>query len=284
MQIPACCCGRRQRVSDRISPMCKHWLCACAPFLPSNVEVMVYQYDRFFGYGYWMTSIPTITHILIFCCILLGYCNIWIGRHANQLGNSKYPKNIEMWVMVRILVIHQPYPKSLSYWYTITSTLCSVLPIWPGQGTHGRRVHLGCSQGTWLTAEDSCGRGEWGTWQGYGVLMLSNLSVLLWLNRWFILLYVAWQNIWVWLGKWLHFDKYCTGHHLQNRYGLKNSVWWWKTRWLAGGCFKVSEEQNKEHSWLKAVMAVGILINENTWGNCSLGLEQMTKKASWLLE
>ena len=41
-----------------------------------NVEVMVYQYDRFFGYGYWMTSIPTITHILIFCCILLGYCDI----------------------------------------------------------------------------------------------------------------------------------------------------------------------------------------------------------------
>ena len=89
-----------------------------------NVEVMVYQYDRFFGYGYWMTSIPTITHILIFCCILLGYCNIWIGCHANQLGNSKYPKNIKMWVMVRILVIHQPYPKSLSYWYTITSMLC----------------------------------------------------------------------------------------------------------------------------------------------------------------
>ena len=36
-----------------------------------NVEVMVYQCDRFFGYGYWMTSIPTITHILIFCCILI---------------------------------------------------------------------------------------------------------------------------------------------------------------------------------------------------------------------
>ena len=84
---------------------------------------MVYQYDRFFGYGYWMTSIPTTTHILIFCCILLGYCNIWIGCHGNQLGNSEYPKNIKVWVMVRILVIHQPYPKSLSYWYTITSTL-----------------------------------------------------------------------------------------------------------------------------------------------------------------
>ena len=80
-----------------------------------NVEVMVYQYDRFFGYDYWMTSIPTITHIAIFCCILLGYCNIWIGCHGNQLGNSEYSKNIKMWVMVRILVIHQSYPKSLSY-------------------------------------------------------------------------------------------------------------------------------------------------------------------------
>ena len=28
-----------------------------------NMEVMVYQYDRSSGYGYWMTSIPTITHI-----------------------------------------------------------------------------------------------------------------------------------------------------------------------------------------------------------------------------
>ena len=88
---------------------------------------MVYQCDRFFGYGYWMTSIPTITHILIFCCILLGYCNIWIGCHANQLGNSVYPKNIKMWVMVRILVIHQPSPKSLSFWYTITSMLCRTI-------------------------------------------------------------------------------------------------------------------------------------------------------------
>ena len=34
-----------------------------------SVEVMVYQYDKLFGYGCWMTSIPTITHIFIF----LGY-------------------------------------------------------------------------------------------------------------------------------------------------------------------------------------------------------------------
>ena len=31
-----------------------------------SVEVMVYQYDKLFGYGWWMTSILTITHIFIF--------------------------------------------------------------------------------------------------------------------------------------------------------------------------------------------------------------------------
>ena len=31
-----------------------------------SVEVMVYQYDKLFGYGCWMTSIPTLTHIFIF--------------------------------------------------------------------------------------------------------------------------------------------------------------------------------------------------------------------------
>ena len=39
-----------------------------------SVEVMVYQYDKLFGYG--MTSIPTINYIFIFCCIFLEYCNI----------------------------------------------------------------------------------------------------------------------------------------------------------------------------------------------------------------
>ena len=34
-----------------------------------SVEVMVYQYDKLFGYGCWMTNIPTITHSFIF----LGY-------------------------------------------------------------------------------------------------------------------------------------------------------------------------------------------------------------------
>ena len=28
--------------------------------LEHSVEVMVYQYDKFFGYGCWMTSIPTM--------------------------------------------------------------------------------------------------------------------------------------------------------------------------------------------------------------------------------
>ena len=116
-------CHSEHETMDRDFVVCpKSW-----PPAPHNMEVMVCQYDRFFGYGYWMTSIPTITHILIFCHILLGYCNIWIGCHGNQLENSEYPKNIKMWVMVRILVIHQPYPKSLSYWYTITSTLCVAL-------------------------------------------------------------------------------------------------------------------------------------------------------------
>src|ERR1700733_6192086 len=58
-----------------------------------SVEVMVYQYDKLFGYGCWMTSVPTISHIFIFCCILLGYCNISIGCHGNHMGNSEYPKN-----------------------------------------------------------------------------------------------------------------------------------------------------------------------------------------------
>src|ERR1700733_13709525 len=41
-----------------------------------SVEVMVYQYDKLFGYGCWMTSIPTINYIFIFCCIFWGYCNV----------------------------------------------------------------------------------------------------------------------------------------------------------------------------------------------------------------
>ena len=31
-----------------------------------SVEVMVYQYVKLFGYGWWMTSILTKTHIFIF--------------------------------------------------------------------------------------------------------------------------------------------------------------------------------------------------------------------------
>ena len=33
---------------------------------PHSVEVMVYQYDKLFGYGCWMTSVLTLTHIFIF--------------------------------------------------------------------------------------------------------------------------------------------------------------------------------------------------------------------------
>ena len=91
-----------------------------------SMEVMVYQYDKLVGYGWWMTSILTITHILIF----LGYSEFpsWLPWQPIQI--LQYPKsiqqNITMWVMVGILVIQQPYPKNLSYWYTITSTLCLV--------------------------------------------------------------------------------------------------------------------------------------------------------------
>ena len=92
-----------------------------------NVEVMVYQYDKLFGYGYWMTSISTMSHIFIF----LGYSEFpsWLPWQPIQI--LQYPKsiqqNIKMWDMVQILVIQQPYPKNLSYWYTITSTLCDGL-------------------------------------------------------------------------------------------------------------------------------------------------------------
>src|ERR1700733_2006041 len=80
-----------------------------------SVEVMVYQYDKLLGYGCWMTSIPTMSHILIF----LGYSEfpIWLPWEPIQI--LQYPKsiqqNIKMWDMVGTLVIQQPYPKSLSY-------------------------------------------------------------------------------------------------------------------------------------------------------------------------
>ena len=91
--------------------------------LSHNVEVMVYQYDKLFGYGYWMTSISTMSHIFIF----LGYSEFpsWLPWQPIQI--LQYPKsiqqNIKMWDMVQILVIQQPYPNNLLYWYTITSTL-----------------------------------------------------------------------------------------------------------------------------------------------------------------
>src|ERR1700733_9394861 len=80
-----------------------------------SVEVMVYQYDKLLGYGCWMTSIPTISHIFIF----LGYSEFprWLPWQPIQI--LQYPKsiqqNIKMWDMVGTLVIQQPHPKSLSY-------------------------------------------------------------------------------------------------------------------------------------------------------------------------
>ena len=70
-----------------------------------SVEVMVYQYDKLFGYGWWMTSILTITHIFIF----LGYSEIpsWLPWQPIQILQypKSIPQNIKMWVMVGILVI-----------------------------------------------------------------------------------------------------------------------------------------------------------------------------------
>ena len=66
-----------------------------------SVEVMVYQYDKLFGYDWWMTNILTITHIFIF----LGYSEFpsWLPWQPIQI--LQYPQNIKMWVMVGILVI-----------------------------------------------------------------------------------------------------------------------------------------------------------------------------------
>ena len=66
---------------------------------------MVYQYDKLFGFGWWMTSILTIKYIFIF----LGYFEFpsWLAWQPIQI--LQYPKstqqNIKMWVMVGILVI-----------------------------------------------------------------------------------------------------------------------------------------------------------------------------------
>ena len=52
---------------------------------------MVYQYDKPFGYGWWMTSILTITHIFIF----LGYFVFpsWLAWQPIQI--LWYPKSIQ---------------------------------------------------------------------------------------------------------------------------------------------------------------------------------------------
>src|ERR1700733_3165642 len=55
------------------------------------VEVVVYQYDKPFGYGCWMTSITTMNHILIF----LGYSEFprWLPWQPIQI--LQYPKIIQ---------------------------------------------------------------------------------------------------------------------------------------------------------------------------------------------
>ena len=53
-----------------------------------SVEVMVYQYDKLFGYGWWMTSILTITHIFYFW----GTLNFPVGCHGNQFKYYSTPK------------------------------------------------------------------------------------------------------------------------------------------------------------------------------------------------
>src|ERR1700733_4459 len=56
-----------------------------------SVEVVVYQYDKPFGYGCWMTSITTMNHIFIF----LGYSEFprWLPWQPIQI--LQYPKIIQ---------------------------------------------------------------------------------------------------------------------------------------------------------------------------------------------
>ena len=62
------------------------------PKNPSHsVEAVVYQYDKPFGYGCWMTSITTMNHIFIF----LGYSEFprWLPWQPIQI--LQYPKIIQ---------------------------------------------------------------------------------------------------------------------------------------------------------------------------------------------
>ena len=56
-----------------------------------SMEVMVYQYDKLFGYVCWMTGIPTIIHIFVF----LGYSEFpsWLAWQPIQI--LRYPKIIQ---------------------------------------------------------------------------------------------------------------------------------------------------------------------------------------------
>src|SRR3984885_12611913 len=56
-----------------------------------SVEAVVYQYDKPFGYGCWMTSITTMNHIFLF----LGYSEFprWLPWQPIQI--LQYPKIIQ---------------------------------------------------------------------------------------------------------------------------------------------------------------------------------------------
>ena len=54
-----------------------------------SVEVMVYQYDKLFGYGWWMTSILTINPLFLY---FWGTLNFPVGCHGNQFKYYSTPK------------------------------------------------------------------------------------------------------------------------------------------------------------------------------------------------
>ena len=73
--------------------------------------------------GCWMTSIPTIFHIFVF----LGYSEFPSWLAWQPIRTLWYPKIIQqnISIMVGILVIQQPYPKSLSLIYHYLHTVSS---------------------------------------------------------------------------------------------------------------------------------------------------------------
>ena len=66
-------------------------------YLPHSMEVMVYQYDKLFGYGCWMTSIPTMNQIGIFCCIIWGTVIFELVGMPNNWEIQSTPKIQKCW-------------------------------------------------------------------------------------------------------------------------------------------------------------------------------------------